>query len=1021
MRRFVSWIGPACGVALLLFVYRPVLFDGGQFGYRDAAHYYYPLYQKVQAEWAAGRVPLWDPGENAGMPLLGNPTAAVLYPGKLIFAALPYPWAVRAYAVAHTALAFAGMLAMLRGWGASRPAAAIAAIGYAFGAPVLFQYCNIIFLVGAAWTPWGLRAVDRWLRLGRPGALATLAVTLAMQVLGGDPESAYLVGLCAAGYAWALTRKTTHRPAGRSRGWAWALAGAAGLGAWVAISLGLAATLPGFRPERGESPWGPFVRWFGSGQIPRFRPEVFEGPVPGFPWVAKLPVVMAALWGLVGLALVLRWRRGATASAAGALVPKLAGLAAAAALAGTIAAAQLLPVAEYTRISARATDEGPHDIYPFSLEPYRAVELAWPGFFGRHFGKSVAWGGLVLPGVNHRTWVPSLYLGALTAVLALGAAGFRDGPPWRGWLTAVAAVSLIGGFGEYASPIWAARQFVPALVPVIGPHDPLNTNSVRLDGWLRDGDGSPYCLMAGLLPGFHTFRFPSKLLSFTALALAALAGLGWDRVAGGNGRRIARLALIGSAASFAPLAVGLASWDWIEAKFAAQKAPTLFGPLDSAAAAADLLAALGQGGVVLAAAYGLVRLAGRRPELAGALAVVLASVDLGLANASIVRAVPQADFEVMPKVLARIAEAERLDPAPGPFRIHRAPIWNPISWRNATSDDRIRDFVRWELDTIQPKYGLLHGVEYTMTMGVAELYDYEWFFAPFPRTATAEAARGLNVPVGDKIVVYPRRGFDLWNSRYLVLPALPRWDDPDRGIASFLPNTIRIYPPSAAHKGKSPAEQAAAQEWLTREDVQILRNLDAFPRAWLVHEARFKPPVVGLNRAERKETMEEILFADDPFWRDRGRTRYDPRQLAWIETDDPRSLVGYVSNSPPLAGESVKVVEHGPLRVVLEAQLARPGLVILADVFYPGWTLTIDGQPAPIYRANRLMRGAAVREGTHRLVYTYEPRSFRVGAALSLVGLVGLAGFAGWATFRGRRGAPISEEAPGTRAAGLLG
>ena len=197
MRRLLAWIGPASGLALLLLCYRPVLFEGGQFGYRDAAHYYYPLYQKVQSEWEAGRVPLWDPSENSGMPILGNPTAAVLYPAKLIFAALPYPWAVRIYTVAHTALAFVGMLALLRSWGASRPAAAISGIGYAFGAPVLFQYCNIIYLVGAAWAPWGLLAIDRWLRLGRTGALGGLAVVLAMQVLGGDPESAYVLGICA--------------------------------------------------------------------------------------------------------------------------------------------------------------------------------------------------------------------------------------------------------------------------------------------------------------------------------------------------------------------------------------------------------------------------------------------------------------------------------------------------------------------------------------------------------------------------------------------------------------------------------------------------------------------------------------------------------------------------------------------------------------------------------------------------------------------------------------------------------
>ena len=40
------------------------------------------------------------------------------------------------------------------------------------------------------------------------------------------------------------------------------------------------------------------------------------------------------------------------------------------------------------------------------------------------------------------------------------------------------------------------------------------------------------------------------------------------------------------------------------------------------------------------------------------------------------------------------------------------------------------------------------------------------------------------------------------------------------------------------------------------------------------------------------------------------------------------------------------------------------------------------------------MRGAAVREGRHRLVFSYRPQSFRVGLALSAAGLVALAGLA---------------------------
>jgi uncharacterized membrane protein YfhO len=69
----------------------------------------------------------------------------------------------------------------------------------------------------------------------------------------------------------------------------------------------------------------------------------------------------------------------------------------------------------------------------------------------------------------------------------------------------------------------------------------------------------------------------------------------------------------------------------------------------------------------------------------------------------------------------------------------------------------------------------------------------------------------------------------------------------------------------------------------------------------------------------------------------------------------------------------------------MEVTLRSPGLVILGDVLYPGWELTIDGKPAPIWKTNRLMRGAAVESGSHRLVYRYNPRSVRDGIAASIL------------------------------------
>ena len=77
-----------------------------------------------------------------------------------------------------------------------------------------------------------------------------------------------------------------------------------------------------------------------------------------------------------------------------------------------------------------------------------------------------------------------------------------------------------------------------AWIPDLGPTDPADTTPIRMDGYLRDGDGGLYWWLATVLPGFRQFRFPAKLFTFTALGMAILAGLGWDRLAEGRGRRV---------------------------------------------------------------------------------------------------------------------------------------------------------------------------------------------------------------------------------------------------------------------------------------------------------------------------------------------------------------------------------------------------------------------------------------------------------------------------------------------------
>src|SRR6185312_10811564 len=112
------------------------------------------------------------------------------------------------------------------------------------------------------------------------------------------------------------------------------------------------------------------------------------------------------------------------------------------------------------------------------------------------------------------------------------------------------------------------------------------------------------------------------------------------------------------------------------------------------------------------------------------------------------------------------------------------------------------------------------------------------------------AARITGVKRGERIAVYPRRGFDLWNTRYFVVPAHPGdWTDGDRGYASFLPHAIQVFPAASAFMG--PGGPELREDWARDHDFQIFRNLDEYPRAWVVHSARWIPTLRGMGREER--------------------------------------------------------------------------------------------------------------------------------------------------------------------------
>lgn len=97
-------------------------------------------------------------------------------------------------------------------------------------------------------------------------------------------------------------------------------------------------------------------------------------------------------------------------------------------------------------------------------------------------------------------------------------------------------------------------------------------------------------------------------------------------------------------------------------------------------------------------------------------------------------------------------------------------------------------------------------------------------------------------------------------------------------------------------------------------------------------------------------------------------------------------------------GESVAQVntslvtlrEYQPNRLTYDVHSDKGGVVVFSEIYYPGWTATIDGEPAELGRVNYILRALNVKPGSHEVVLDFHPTSVKVTETVAYVSYVAL-------------------------------
>lgn len=273
-------------------------------------------------------------------------------------------------------------------------------------------------------------------------------------------------------------------------------------------------------------------------------------------------------------------------------------------------------------------------------------------------------------------------------------------------------------------------------------------------------------------------------------------------------------------------------------------------------------------------------------------------------------------------------------------------------------------YIRWLKD--QSDRGRVFGINRALFPNTATAFQiddlaiYEGLFVGrfvrFVRTLIDPSRFSGSVTVGElrgRLPDYTSPFLDLLNLRYLILPqGVP--------VAGLPPDIELVYD----------------------ADVKIFRRTHALPRAYTVthwKSVRTEQAALAALRAGFDFRSSVLLEVE-------GQGPREPGAPAILQPAVPATIVRYTPN-----------------RVLIEATIERPSVLVLADTYYPGWEATVDGQWAPVLPANALVRGVPLpTPGRHVIEFRFRPRSVLIGGGVSLISLAILVGL-WWLTQRRMR------------------
>ena len=145
-----------------------------------------------------------------------------------------------------------------------------------------------------------------------------------------------------------------------------------------------------------------------------------------------------------------------------------------------------------------------------------------------------------------------------------------------------------------------------------------------------------------------------------------------------------------------------------------------------------------------------------------------------------------------------------------------------------------------------------------------------------------------------------------------------------------------------------------------------VQNPYAYGNAWFVDKVNYAANANEEIAAVGKLNLRHEAVADSKF----------KTQLGESTAQDETSLV--------------KMTSYKPNNLCYDVNSSKGGVIVFSEIYYPGWTATVDGQPAELGRVNYILRALNVKPGSHKVVLDFHPASIKKTETVAYIGYAAL-------------------------------